>query len=173
MGSKYPICFSPPSECSSDDIVLFIPHLLYLVQFTSELHNPLMVLKSSKSSQQMIKAIYLEYFRNKITKINSQLARGGLQKGIVLPHRFFALIARKRYFTPKKGYFYCLYKDEISFFRNCLFSESIAVLIYKLLFRQISKYIQLCKMPFLQHPSFIGDCKLFALAFNVFLRGTF
>ena len=87
----------------------------------------------------MIKAIYLEYFRNKITKINSQLARKGLQKEIVLPHRFFALIARKRYFTPKKGYFYCLYKDEISFFRNFIFSKSIGVLIYKILFRLLSK----------------------------------
>ena len=75
-----------------------------------------MVLKSSKSSQQTIKVIYLEYFRNKFTKTASYLARGGFQKGIVLPHRFFALIARKRYFNPKKDYFYPSIKMKFPFF---------------------------------------------------------
>lgn len=64
----------------------------------------------------MIKAIYLEYFRNKITKINPQLARKGLQKEIVLPHRFFALSARKHYFSPKKDYFYPSIKMKFPFF---------------------------------------------------------
>ena len=64
----------------------------------------------------MIKAIYLEYFRNKITKINSQLARKGLQKEIVLPHPFFALSTRKRYFSPKKDYSYPSIKMKFLFF---------------------------------------------------------
>ena len=84
-----------------------------------------MALKSLKSCQQMIKAIYLEYFRNKITKINSQLARKGLQKEIVLPHRFFALIARKRYFSPKKDYFYPSIKMKFPFFGILFFLKAL------------------------------------------------
>ena len=76
----------------------------------------LMVLRSSKSCQQTIKAIYLEYFRNRFAKTDSRLARGGLQKGIVLPHPFFALIARKRYFSPKRDYFYPSIKMKFPFF---------------------------------------------------------